>query len=63
MGGTMNADLHKLKDIYPADQWMIDMQDLFLNIEILRKFENIWNVDMQLHAYLRSLTNNSVQYK
>lgn len=39
------------------------MHELFLNIKILGKFENKWNVDMQLHAYLRSLTNNSVQYK
>ena len=54
---------HIQKDIYQADQWMVDMHDLFLNIKILRKFENKWNVDMQLHAYLRSLTNNSVQYK
>jgi len=42
---------------------MIDMHDIFLKIEILRKLDNKWNVDMQLHAYLRSLTNNSVQYK
>jgi len=39
------------------------MHDLFLNIEFLRKFENKWNVDMQLHAYIRSLANNLVQYK
>ena len=39
------------------------MQRIFLNDEILRKLENKWKVDMQLHAYIRSLTNNSVQYK
>jgi hypothetical protein len=39
------------------------MQVLFLNIEILTNLEENWSVDMQLHAYLRSLTNNSVQYK
>jgi len=39
------------------------MHDLFLNVEILSKLENKWNVDMQLHAYLRSLTNKYVQYK
>jgi hypothetical protein len=36
---------------------------VILNIEILDNIENNWDVDMQLHAYLRSLTNNSVQYK
>jgi hypothetical protein len=39
------------------------MHELFLNIMILRKFENNWNVDMQLHAHIRSVTNNFVQYK
>jgi len=31
---------------------MIDMYDLFLNIKILRKYKNKWNVDMQPHAYM-----------
>jgi len=39
------------------------MHEPFLNIEILGKLEDKWNVDMQLHAYIRSLTNISVQYK
>jgi hypothetical protein len=49
-------------DYYPTNRGMIYMHELFLNIEILRKSENKWNVDVQLHAYICSLTNNSVQY-
>jgi len=42
---------------------MIDMHTLFLNDGNLDCFVGNWNVDMQLHAYLRSLTNNFMQYK
>jgi len=43
-------------DYYLTNLRMIHMHELFLNIKILRKFGNKWNVDMQLHAYLCSLT-------
>jgi len=39
------------------------MHDLFLNIAILRIFQNNWHVDMQLYAHLCTLSNNPVQYK
>jgi len=46
------------------------MQELLLNVEVLSYKRNNWNVDtcltarqVQLHADLRSSTNNSVQYK
>ena len=39
------------------------MHDLFLNVVFIDCNRNNWNVDMQLHAYLRSLAINSVQYK
>jgi len=49
---------------------MIDMHTLFLNCKKLDCFVRNWNVDMQLHSlshingtYLRSLTNNFMQYK
>jgi len=29
----------------------------------MNKKQRYWNVDMQLHAYIRSLANNLVQYK
>ena len=42
---------------------IIDMQNLFLNIENLDHFERYWNVYMQLHAYICSLVINTMQYK
>lgn len=39
------------------------MHDLFLDILILSDFLRNWIIDMQLYAYLCSLTNKSVQYK
>lgn len=50
-------------DYYPANTRMIYMHNIFSNIYFLAKNKRNWNLDMQLHAYLRSLTNNSVQYK
>lgn len=41
----------------------MDMHSIFLNIEILREIKSNWIIDMQLRAYLRTLTNNSTQYK
>ena len=42
---------------------MIYMQRIFLNIENADHFEKYWNVYVHLHAYIRSLVNNSMQYK
>ena len=50
-------------DSYPASIRIIDMQRIFLNSYFMNKKQRYWNIDPQLHAYLRSLANNSVQYK
>ncbi len=39
------------------------MHSIFLDSAIINRKQNNWNVDMQLHAYLCSLINYSVQYK
>ncbi|GAB4301748.1 MAG: hypothetical protein Kow0068_24620 [Marinilabiliales bacterium] len=51
------------KSVRLNNLWMINMHELFSDIEIFGKLEEKWHVDMQLHAYLCTLTNNSVQYK
>jgi len=37
------------------------MQTLFLNIAFMGGKQNNWNIYMQLHAYMYSQTNKSVQ--
>jgi hypothetical protein len=39
------------------------MHEIFLNIEKANEILNNWNPYMQLHAYMDSLANNSMQYK
>lgn len=39
------------------------MQSIFLDSAIRVIKRNKWKIDMQLHAYLCSLINYSVQYK